>query len=365
MKIFYDAKRLFYNRTGLGNYSRWLVRSYANSFPEDELILLKPGFENSSYQEFLNRPYQTIEYSNYFGWPRIFDLQNKIQDDSVFHGLSAEIPWQWKKRSIKNIVTVHDIIFITRPNDYPWIDRNIYKAKLKYALQQSDHIISISQFTTNEIINHFNISASKITTIYQNCNNIFYKPIQEPLKNQLKNKYKLPNEYWICVSGFSRRKNLLSIPLAYKNIHKKERIPLVFVGDGPEKNNLRRMIKELELENCFIFLENIPTEELPALYQMSKGLFYPSLMEGFGIPVLEAFASGVPVIGQRDSAIAEAGGKAGNFIDTNNSEEFANAIALLQQDSDAYNTLKKNIQAELPRFENNHLMSQLNKIYLD
>jgi hypothetical protein len=115
LEIFFDAKRLFYNSTGLGNYARWLIKSYHEHHPEDSINLLKPGYKFSPWQvEFELNGIKRIEYPNPLGIKRIFGLGEYIPPGKIFHGLSGEIPYFKNKRAIKALVTIHDVIFHNR-----------------------------------------------------------------------------------------------------------------------------------------------------------------------------------------------------------------------------------------------------------
>ncbi|MCC6815249.1 MAG: glycosyltransferase family 4 protein [Saprospiraceae bacterium] len=363
LKIYYEAKRAFYNYTGLGNYSRWLVNSYAQIYPDDSVYLLKPKGKNSRFENgYFFDSIQTINYSNTLGLSRSLSLMNHVPKEGVFHGLSAEIPFQFKKCK-KVIVTIHDLIFLSRPGDYKFLDRTIMKAKVRYALEHSDAIISISQYTTQEIHKYFKVDPKKITTIYQNCNSIFYNKIAEEQRSKVLLKYGIREPYWICVSSFNGRKNIQSIIEAYALIPDKMRIPIVLIGSGALKKQCVMRTEELKLSQYIKFLDHLESEELPSLYQASIGLIYPSLIEGFGIPALEAMASGIPLIGHKGSSVEEAAGEAGLFIDCLSKEELASAILKLQSDTILRSLLLKNATNQMGQYSNQKLINQLNKIY--
>lgn len=361
--IYFDAKRAFYNNTGLGNYSRWLIEEYSKHYSEDQLYLLKPYGKHSQYEEYFKQNnIHKINYSNLLGIPRVYSLLNKVPDDAVFHGLSAEIPLR-RKFSQKLIVTIHDLIYITRPQDYSWIDRNIYKAKLKHAIENADVIICISEFTLKELNNHFKIDHNKIKIVYQNCNSIFYNRLSSEEKNNQLAKYKIKPPFWICVSSFNGRKNIRSIINAYSILPKNERVPLLLIGNGSLKKDCIDLTEKHNLSDCIRFMNHIPSNELPAFYQSSLGLIYPSLLEGFGIPAVEAMASGVPIIGHKGSSVEEAAADAGLFVDCQTEKEIANAIMSIQSSNSLRQDLIEKGRSQLTRYNNKELMRQMNEIY--
>lgn len=364
MDIYFEAKRLFYNNTGLGNYSRWLLDEYSKRYQDNNLILLKPGDHQSAFQPtYSTFPFQTKTYSNALGIKRTFNLYDIVSNRSVFHGMSAELPFQKTKKNIKKIVTIHDLIFLERKSDYQWIDRMIYTKKLENAIVQADQIICISEFTKNSLLKYYQHIDSKIKVVYQNCSQAFYEKWKSDEISELKNKYTLPELYWICVSSMNPRKNLQSIIEAYKIIPESSRIPFLFVGRGSESTNLKKTIHNYKLEKYFIFLDSIPNELLPGLYQGSIGLIYPSLIEGFGIPAVEAMASQIPIIIHHNTVLEEVIQGAGWSINCNKGDELSNAILELQSNASLHSQLVHAADGEIKKFDNDHLMLKYREIY--
>lgn len=364
MEIFFDAKRLFYNSTGLGNYARWLIKSYHEHHPEDSINLLKPGYKFSPWQvEFELNGIKRIEYPNPLGIKRIFGLGEYIPPGKIFHGLSGEIPYFKNKRAIKALVTIHDVIFHNRKNDYSLIDRNIYHLKTKYAVHHSSHIIAISQKTKSELIRWYNADPKKITVIYQNCAPQFYQDVDSKSKTLFQAKYGLPSAYFISVGSFNLRKNQLSILKALKTTKLSDRMPVVFIGEGNMKNKFRKTVLEMNLENYCFFPENVSSNELCAAYSNAQALIYPSLSEGFGIPAVEALAIGIPVICHEHTAVEEAAGSGGVFVDTSEPELLAHKMVELAHNSELRNDLINNGKAHIKNFSEKISMNQQKFIY--
>ncbi len=363
MNIYYEAKRTYYNNTGLGNYSRWLIMEYAKQYVQDQLYLLKPAFRETRYEDYFTLDnIHKVNYPNFLGIPRVLSLMNKVSQDAIFHGLSAEIPRQTRKVK-KVIVTIHDFIFLARPQDYALLDRKIYTAKMKYAIQHSDIILSISQFTADMIKQYVDYDSNKLRVHYQNCNSIFYNRLTEPEKLNVLSKYKIQTPFWICVSSFNGRKNVNSIIESYSLIPDSDRIPILLIGTGSTQKACKQLTEKLNLTKHISFLDYIQPEELPALYQSSIGLIYPSLLEGFGIPALEAMASGIPLIGHKSSSVEEAAANAGYFVNCQSKEELSSAIIKLQSDQSLRSRLLSNASTQICKYSNQELMRQLKEIY--
>jgi Glycosyltransferase len=246
-------------------------------------------------------------------------IKNEID---IYHGLSNEIP-RIKNKNIPYVVTIHDLIFKRYPRNYRTLDRKIYNTKYKYAVNKSDLTIAISEQTKRDIIEFYKIKSDRIKVIYQTCHQNFRIKHNKIQLNQIKEKFNLPNDFLLNVGTIETRKNLISLINAM-NIMKID-IPLVVIGKKtPYLNFIKVQIKKLNFDaSKIIFLENISINELPQIYKLSSLFVYPSIFEGFGIPILESLYCGTPVISSKGSCFSEAGGKNSKYINPENREEFA------------------------------------------
>lgn len=336
MKIGYEAKRVFHNKTGLGNYSRDLIRMLSTHFPEDEYYLFNPKkskislFEANNINVFEKLPSNAFYKKFKNLWRQkgiVFDLiDNNI---SVFHGLSGEIPIGLKKKNIKSVVTIHDLIFMRYPHLYSFFDRNVHFLKFKKAAQNADLVIAISEQTKRDIIDYLEIDSEKIKVIYQGCQSVFKQTYTEEEQNSVKTKYNLPDTFVLNVGTLEERKNALLIVQAIKDLDTK----LVLVGkETAYSNKIHDFIKEHKLEDKVIFLKGLNSKELAIIYQLATVFVYPSIFEGFGIPIIEALFSKTPVITTNSGVFPEAGGPNSMYINPNDAEELKEKIALLLND---------------------------------
>lgn len=346
MNIGYDAKRVFYNRSGLGNYGRNIINALSTTYYDLGLILYAPIKKNPiiTYDaQQIKTIYPNSAFHKKFGslW-RTFYLGRQIKKDNLdlFHGLSNELPHNIQKREIKTIVTIHDLIFLRYPQLYKAIDRYIYNKKFKYACHAANKIIAISKQTKDDIVEFYKIERDKIEVVYQGCNPIFYNKITKEQIVEIRKIYQLPSEFMLTVGTIEKRKNLLTIVKAIRegNID----IPLVVVGK-PTKylDKVKEYIAQYNINKVHI-LNYINLEDLPGLYQLATLFIYPSVFEGFGIPVLEALNSGVPVISTNYGCFIEAGGKAAQYVNPEDSEEMADKIKEILTDS---NLQKRMVEA--------------------
>lgn len=338
MNIGFDAKRAFLNRSGLGNYSRLVIQSLIKYHGENIYFLYTPSVHLKVYNpgESTNikiRTPQNFHQRIFHSTWRSFGIAGELDKDkvSIYHGLSGEIPHNIHTYNIKSVVTIHDLIFLHYPELYKRIDRNIYEKKFRYACKNADKIIAISEQTKDDIVNFFKIDESRITVLYQSCQEIFHREVPASIQEQVKLKYQLPGEYILYVGTIEKRKNLLSVIKAMHS-HRID-FPLVVVG---RKTDYYSEIKSyISRHNIGLvhFPENVSNEDLPAIYQASALFVYPSVFEGFGIPIIEALFSGTPVITSKGSCFAEAGGPGSIFVEPENTEEIAVSVKKLLTDS--------------------------------
>jgi glycosyltransferase involved in cell wall biosynthesis len=333
MKIGFDGKRAMFNFTGLGNYSRYVLEILSKYYPENqyEIFTSKPRDNKRMDRLLAEHPSLNIVWGGAMGkhlpaiW-RTWGITKQLQQSGIdiYHGLSNELPANISKSGIKSVVTIHDLIFLRFPECYPFIDRKIYKYKFKQACINADRIISVSECTKKDIVDYFGIPDEKITTIYQGCDEKFTQPATTERKIAVRDKYHLPERYILNVGRIEKRKNVL---LAVKAMLKlPPDIQLIIIGHRTEyAKEVEKFIAANRLEKRVHILDNVSFADLPAIYQQAELFVYPSIYEGFGIPIVEALNSGVPVITTADSCLEEAGGPSSIYIESNDVEALINS----------------------------------------
>ena len=338
MKIGFDAKRLYCNYTGLGNYSRTTVDCLANFFPQNDYYLYTPKIiHNTQTAKFLDdKMYSNFVSKHPFkAYWRTYLLTSQLQKDNIelYHGLSHELPVGIEKTKIKSIVSVHDLIFKRYPSYYARMDRFIYDIKFRSACKRADIVLAISQSTKDDIVHYYNLRPEKVEVIYQPCNPIYYLEKRGSQIDEVLKKYNLPSDFLLSVGSVEQRKNLKTLVQAYShlshlNSQLKDTLAVVVVGKGKAyKQETQELIRKLGLTKQFIFLDHIGhLSELSALYQQAHAVVYISKYEGFGLPVLEALASKTQVITSNISSMPEAGGQYAIYVDPEDAEELADAV---------------------------------------
>jgi len=343
MKIGFDAKRLFNNYTGLGNYSRTLLHNLQIYHPSNHYFLYSPKYQiNPKTQPFLAAPFSSFTPTSFQPLWRSYQMTSQLKKDKLdlYHGLSHELPLNIKKSGIKSVVTIHDLIFKKYPKTFPFIDRNIYDFKFRRACANADTIIAISESTKKDIVDLYSIDPMKIKVVYQSCNPLFYQ--QSLLSGkEIKARYNVPHEYLLFVGSVETRKNVKLLIEAYRHLPNDLRIPIVIVGRPRQGvNKIRALIKKMGIEQLVIWVDNLSSNEhLQVIYQEAQALVYPSLYEGFGLPVAEALLSKTPVITSNVSSLPEAGGPNSLYINPKESEELAQAIETILTNTDLRQTM--------------------------
>lgn len=345
MHLAFDAKRAFHNRAGLGNYSRNLLRALMRYYPETRFSLYtpKPGNCFSALDGIFCNTYSA---SGLYGkapalW-RSFGLSRQVarQKPDLFHGLSHELPFGIRKSGVKSVVTIHDLIFERYPEWYSPVDRQLYRLKYRYACSEADRIIAIGQQTAEDLQNIWNVDGQKIDIVRQSCHTRFWETADEEQKKLLARQYHLPDEFMLQVGTIEPRKNLFTTLKAL--VTEKSGLPLVVVGKATSyMNRLLPFIERHNLTSRVIFIHDLPSEHLPALYQMAALSVYPSVFEGFGLPVLESIVSGTPVITSNRTCFTDAGGEGALYVSPYRPDELAGAIDRILSDSEQLADLRK------------------------
>lgn len=368
MIIGFDAKRAFYNRSGLGNYSRDTIRILSKYFPQNKYFLYSPGinpaipFTAPDHTE-IKTPLSLTGRILKSYW-RSFSIAKQLESDkiNIYHGLSNELPFKIHETKIKSVVTIHDLIFMRYPELYKVVDRKIYEKKFRHSCQIADRIIAISNQTKNDIVDFFGIDYNKIDTVYQSCHSLFKEKVNEYYKAKIKVRYNLPEDFILYLGTIEKRKNVLNVIKAMKegNID----FPLIIVGKPtPYLAEIKNYISINNLQKKISVFHNIPLEDLPAFYQMSYAFIYPSIFEGFGIPIIEALYSGTPVITSKGSCFHEAGGENSIYIDPNNTEEIAHAINIILKDFLRRETMIKKGLMHVQKFNDANVANNLISVY--
>lgn len=360
MKIAFDAKRFFQNNSGLGNYSRDLVRMLAKYYPENIYLLLNQNRTDKGSEILKADSIEFVEVPKSF-LARQFKMGILAEKEkaAIFHGLSGELPLKWKNTDIKKIVTIHDLIFLRFPKYYSLFDRKMHFWKFKKAALSADLVIAISEQTKKDIVQFLKIPESKIRVVYQGCHESFKQNFSKQQLEDIRQKFSLPERFVLNVGTVEERKNLLNVIKALQ----KTDIPLIVIGKK-KKNYFRKIKNEIRKSGVEVrFLENVSMEDLAAVYRLADIFIYPSLFEGFGIPVIEALFSETAVITSNVSSLPEAGGAFSTYINPRNVADIkAKIMHLWDNEAERKRRAEKGLEF-VQKFSDKKIAHQMMSVY--
>ncbi|MDD6866853.1 MAG: glycosyltransferase family 1 protein [Prevotella sp.] len=371
LTIGYDAKRAVSNGTGLGNYCRTLLNDLGTIDTTDSFRLYVPDLGRDDLRSQLDMPRNMnfVTPANKLVKPlrslwRIKGIINDLKRDGVdiYHGLTGELPLGLSEAGIKSVVTIHDLIFMRHPEYYSPIDVAIYKWKFHNAIRQANRIIAISECTRRDIMELGEIDDSRIDVVYQSCDTRFHLQVSPEQKQDVRARYSLPKRYVLFVGTIEERKNALlaaqALPYLSDDIH------LVLVGrQTAYAKTITSFARQNGLANRIHMLSGVPTSDLYAIYQQAECFVYPSRYEGFGIPVIEAIQSRLPVIACTGSCLEEAGGPDNVYVDPDEPQEMAMAIKSITDNPDAARQIVTRSLDYIRRFENGNVAQEMLNVY--
>lgn len=333
MKIGIDMRML--NWSGIGRYTYNLVDGLMRIDKDNEYILFLNEDDIDNY---------TITNENFSKKPlssKVFSLEGHYQLTSslwrerldLFHSLHFPVPLLWRHNLV---TTIHDLIPLIYPESLPSRMSRIYcYLMMRAAARKSRRVIANSYYTGRDIVRYLKISESKVKVIYEGVNENYHPVQNESRLRKVKERYKTSEKFIFYVGHWKPYKNILRLMRAFHKLKIKTKIPHKLVIGGRKDPNYREipaLARNLGLEDDIIFPGYIPEEDLPILYSAAKLFIFPSLYEGFGLPVLEAMACGVPVVSSNTSSLPEIAGDAAIFVNPCSTEEIAQAMQEVLRD---------------------------------
>ncbi len=244
----------------------------------------------------------------------------------LFHGPCFFIP---NHLSCSAIVTIHDMMTLRYPEFLESKESIAYTNKIYISVKRADAIITVSNFTKKEIVELINVSEEKIRVIYNGIDPTFCPTKDREDIEKVKAKYGVQGPYLLFVGNIERKKNIEKLIHAYMELRNSSiyKYPLVVVGKKSMYfKTLWEAVQQHHAKEHTIFTDVVDDDDLRLLYSGAELFVFPSLFEGFGLPVIEAMASGIPVIASNRTSIPEIAGEAAVLIDPLNVEEIARAM---------------------------------------
>ncbi len=331
MRIGIDYSPVAGERTGVGQYAYNLVHALARVDKKNSYLLYSifyyifnadfkkidiPTADNFKIPSINN--FFPVKFLRYL-WSESRSLLVKeylLGNVDVVHSTTFCAP-RFRRKNKRLVVTIYDLTVITHPECHQ--EENIRHCShgIKDAVKYADAIIAISEHTKADLMQYFNVPEDMITVTYLAADPM-YKPVSEPaILASVKEKYKLPEKFILFVGSLEPRKNIKTLINAYSRLSEKlqKEYSLVIAGaSGWLNSDIYKTVKDLSIKERVHFTGYIDKEDISALYSMSTVFVYPSLYEGFGLPILEAMACGTPVITSNTSSMPEVAGEAAVLI---------------------------------------------------
>jgi glycosyltransferase involved in cell wall biosynthesis len=334
---------------GIGWFSYEVARRIAAAQPEIEFIY---AFDRAWDESFITsaniRPVRLMPparhpflFYAFFEWamPR---LLHKERADAFFSpdgflSLSTQVP---------TLLTIHDLAYRHFPNQVGWLAQKYYERYMPKFAHRADRITTVSTFTKTDISAQFGVNTDKIDVVYNGFNEA-YAPIDETTAAAVRQKYTDGAPFFIYVGSIHPRKNVANLLRAFDAFKSKQNSPLKLVLVGRmawQTGEVGEVLAKMQHRNEVIMLGYVGIAELPQLVAAAFANVYVSLFEGFGIPILEAMRSGVPVITSDTSSMPEVAGDAGILVNPHSVEQIADAMQKMYADSDfRQNAIEKGI----------------------
>ena len=334
MRISIDLRKL--HDYGIGTYIRNLVINLARMDRDTDYVLLcRPkdsGFVEGLGENFRSLP-QTDPLYSISEQLRIPAQLRRAKVD-VFHAPHYTLPFTTPCNSV---VTIHDCIHLLFPQYLPNRVAHFYaRTALWIAANRSSRVLTVSEASKNDILKFFNIDPRKITVIPNGIDEQFKVVPSVEAIARVQERYQLKSPFLLYVGNVKPHKNLERLIDAFFKLRKDglTTLTLLIIGDEITKyTTLRRTVHRYQLHKYVRFLGFVPSDTLSILYRLADAFVFPSLYEGFGLPPLEAMASGTPVITSNVSSLPEVVGDAAMLVDPYDVNSIANGIQTVLEDS--------------------------------
>jgi glycosyltransferase involved in cell wall biosynthesis len=343
--IYLDISAAVHRRAGLGRYAESLARALVAAHPDQYALFYnrEQGIEPLPGLEHILTRTVTLGYKPWrmlvwLGQLARIGLDNLLPDAGLFHATEHLL---LPLRSIPTVLTVHDLIFRHLPDHHKPLNRWYLNLTVPLYCRRATHVIAVSECTRRDLTAVYGLPPEKVTVIYEAAAPRFrVQPLE--LVAAVRARYGLPGRYLLFVGTIEPRKNLSRLLAAFETVYAEGLSDgLVIVGKrGWLYGDFLARLEKSPARDAVLFPGYVPDGDLPAVYAGAQGLVFPSLYEGFGLPVLEAMACGTPVVASCASSIPEVGGDAALYFDPMDVEAMVEAVRRLLCDTELQDSMR-------------------------
>ncbi len=355
MTIYLDVSAAVHRRAGLGRYAESLARGLAPLLPDRLALFYNREAGIEPLAGLADVPARTVALG-YKPWRMLVwagqlahtGFNRLIPGAELFHATEHLL---LPLRGVPTVLTVHDLIFRHLPQHHKPFNRWYLTLTLPLYCRRTDHIIAVSEQTRRDLIAAYRVPPEKITVI-QEAADPHFGPQPPEAVAAVRARFGLPDRYVLFVSTIEPRKNLVRLLAAFERVHAAGLTDaLVIVGRrGWLYDDFFAALEHSSARQAVIFPGFVADADLPAVYTGAQALAFPSLFEGFGLPVLEAMACGTPVVCSNTSSLPEVAGDAALLCDPLDTDALTAALRCVLADRDLAETLKARGLAQAGRF---------------
>jgi glycosyltransferase involved in cell wall biosynthesis len=332
MQIFIDACCLGRRKTGNETYTRGLLRGLDElAAPELDISVLTTvhhtGVRQARFQ-WTDIPLGNFISRNFLALPRLLNSARP----NLFHAMYWARWW----KQVPYVVMVHDISFVSFPQGFKTHERLVYANLVRQVALHARRVLTVSEFSRHDIHGHWGIPLDRISVTYDGLDDCFNAPVTKPAQSE--------PPYILYVGNLHPRKNLVRLLESFVRLkaETKTETKLKIVGQKAWLfEEIFETLRRHKLENDVTFTGYVSQDELVRLYQNATVTAYPSLFEGFGLPVLEAMACGSPVVTSKTTSIPEVAGDACVLVDPESVEDIARGLAEVLASAPLQQTLRE------------------------
>ncbi|HPR31832.1 MAG TPA: glycosyltransferase family 1 protein [Prolixibacteraceae bacterium] len=337
MRIAVNTQHLLKGKLeGIGWFAHETLSRITRAHPEHEFLFIfdRPWDSSFLYSDNIIPVHTKIPSRHPFLWywhyekdvPKLLSI---YQPDLFF----SPDGWMSLATNVPTVDVVHDLNFMHRPGDFPFLYRKYYQHFFPQYIRKARRIVTVSDFSKADIMHTFGVSPGKIDIAYNGCNPLF-QPVSTEVKEKVREKFSGANPYFVYVGSQHPRKNILGMLEAFERFKAgdKRNFRFLLVGEPMwSDRDIRQLLDRMKYRADVVFTGRLSTEALHMVMASAEALVLVSFLEGFGIPVLEAMHCDVPVICSGITSLPEIAGEAALRVNPKNTDEIARAYTTLAE----------------------------------